>query len=58
MKKPTQTDKLLITLLDLLEGGETHITRYRLANESGVDRSQVYRIIKNYNQKLKEKQNV
>lgn len=46
MKKKSNKEKIIEALFDLLKGGKREISCYQVALISGVDVSNVYRIIK------------
>lgn len=46
-ERKSNKQKIIDAVFDLLNGGEKNITRYKVALYSGVERSQVYSIIKN-----------
>lgn len=48
MKKPSNEQRIIHSLMTLLASGETHITRYSVMKHSGVERSRVYRILEKY----------
>lgn len=39
--------KILAAIGELMQGGDTHITRYKIAKVAGVDTSAVYKFFKN-----------
>lgn len=43
----TKEKKILKALGELMQGGDTHITRYKIAKVSGLDQSAVYKFFKN-----------
>lgn len=44
----TFQEKLLNALSELMKGGDTHITQYKLAKVAEVDVSAVYKFFKNF----------
>jgi hypothetical protein len=46
MKKETNEQKIIHSVMSILASGETRITRYGVMKHSGVERSQVYSILK------------
>lgn len=42
------SQKIMIALIDLMEGGETYITRYKIAKVAGVSTPQVYRFFSEF----------
>lgn len=43
----TTERKILIALGELMQGGDTHITQYKIAKLAGVNTGLVYRFFKN-----------
>jgi len=53
MKDKSNKERIIDSVITLLNDGEKNITRYRIHIHSGVERSQVYSIISKEFQKIK-----